>query len=98
VLGGSPYVAGSRVPVRRVYAFFRDGTKVETILKRYPQLGPAKVFDALAFALDNPEVISADIERERTMLAQAGHRPSKVKVSERQMALRFDGELDDDDE
>jgi uncharacterized protein (DUF433 family) len=97
VLGGSPYVSGSRVPVRRVFAFFRDGAKVETILKRYPQLGPAKVFDALAFALDNPEVIQADIEREREMLTQAGHRPTRVRANERQMALRFDGEPDDDD-
>jgi uncharacterized protein (DUF433 family) len=96
VLGGSPYVAGSRVPVRRIYAFFRDGTRVETILKRYPQLGPAKVFDALAFSLDNPEVIQADIESERALLLEAGHRPASARGHERQMALRFEGEEDDD--
>jgi uncharacterized protein (DUF433 family) len=71
VLSGSPHVAGSRVPVRRLYAFFAGGSRVETILKRYPQLGPAKVFDALAFALDNPEVIEADLDRERALLEQA---------------------------
>jgi uncharacterized protein (DUF433 family) len=97
VLGGSPFVDGSRVPVRRVFAFFRDGARVETILKRYPQLGPAKVFDALAFALDNPEVMHADIERERELLQQAGHPPMRARGPERQMALRFDGEEDDDD-
>jgi hypothetical protein len=85
------------VPVRRVYAFFRDGTKVETILKRYPQLGAAKVLDALAFALDNPEVIQADIDREREMLEQAGHRPLRSRTSDRQMALRFDGEQEEDE-
>ena len=95
VLGGSPFVAGSRVPVRRIFAFFRDGAKVETILKRYPQLGPAKVFDALAFALDNPEVIHADIAREHELLAKAGHRPVRSRGSERQMALPFDGEDDE---
>ena len=68
VLGGSPHVAGSRVPVRRLYAFYRNGTSVEKLLKRYPQLEPAKVFDALAFALDNPEVIEADIARESELL------------------------------
>lgn len=95
MLGGSPYVDGSRVPVRRVYAFFRDGVKVETILKRYPQLGAAKVLDALAFALDNPEVLQADIEQERAMLARAGHKPVRVRVSERQMPLPFDPEDDE---
>ena len=50
--------------MRRLYAFFQSGASVERILKRYPQLGAAKVFDALAFALDNPEVIDADAKRE----------------------------------
>jgi len=68
VLGGSPYVAGSRVPVRRLWAFYRNGTSVERILKRYPQLGPAKVFDALAFALDNQEVVEADLAQEEALL------------------------------
>lgn len=69
VLGGSPYVAGSRVPVRRLWAFYRNGTSIDRILKRYPQLGPAKVFDALAFALDNQEVVDADLAREESLLA-----------------------------
>jgi uncharacterized protein (DUF433 family) len=69
VLGGSPYVAGSRVPVRRLWAFYRNGTSIERILKRYPQLGPAKVFDALAFALDNQEVVEADLATEEALLA-----------------------------
>ena len=69
VLGGSPYVVGSRVPVRRLWAFYRNGTSVERILKRYPQLGPAKVFDALAFAVDNQEVVDADLAREDALLA-----------------------------
>jgi uncharacterized protein (DUF433 family) len=69
VLGGSPYVVGSRVPVRRLWAFYRNGTSVERILKRYPQLGPAKVFDALAFALDNQEVVDADLAQEDALLA-----------------------------
>jgi uncharacterized protein (DUF433 family) len=68
ILAGSPFVAGSRVPVRRLYAFYRSGTNIEKILRRYPQLSPAKVFDALAFALDNPEVMEADLERETVLL------------------------------
>lgn len=72
VLGGSPFVAGSRVPVRRLWAFYTNGASVEVLIKRYPRLGPGKILDALAFAFDNREVIEQDIEREQAMLRQAG--------------------------
>lgn len=88
-LAGSPYVVGSRVPVRRLFAFYRGGASVERILKRYPQLGAAKVFDALAFALDNPEVIDADIRREEEALARAGHPVPGRAPSTSQMELPF---------
>lgn len=81
VLGGSPYVAGSRVPVRRLWAFYRNGTSIDRILKRYPQLGPAKVFDALAFALDNQEVVEADLAREESLLAtKPSRRPESAQI------------------
>ena len=77
VLAGSPHVAGSRVPVRRLYAFYQSGVSVERLLRRYPQLGAAKVFDALAFALDNPEVIEADLVREGELLSSQGAKPPR---------------------
>jgi uncharacterized protein (DUF433 family) len=91
VLGGSPFVVGSRVPVRRLWAFFNGGVAVEKILRRYPQLGPAKVFDALAFALDNQEVIEADIAREEEALTRAGHRPPSRSNGPEQIELPFLG-------
>ncbi len=91
VLGGSPFVKGSRVPVRRLWAFYRNGTKVETLLRRYPQLGPAKVFDALAFAYDNPEVIDADLQREQEMLKRIGQKLPKRKGGGEQIELPFLG-------
>jgi uncharacterized protein (DUF433 family) len=91
VLGGSPHVVGSRVLVRRLYGFYKNGTRIETLLRRYPQLEPAKVFDALAFALDNLEVIEADIERERDMLERTGARPSGPHASSSQIELPFAG-------
>lgn len=68
VFGGSPYVAGSRVLVRRLWAFYASGTSVERIVRRYPQLSTGKVFDALAFALDNAELLEWDIQRESDFL------------------------------
>jgi uncharacterized protein (DUF433 family) len=68
VLGGSPFVEGSRVPVRRLWGFYRNGVNVETLLKRFPQLSAAAVLDALAFALDNEAVMDADLAREEALM------------------------------
>jgi uncharacterized protein (DUF433 family) len=68
LLAGSPVVEGTRVPVRRLWAWHRRGVSVETLFKRYPQLGPAKILDALAFAYDNAELVEADLSRERALL------------------------------
>ena len=60
---GSPFVMGTNVPVRRIYDWFRRGISAETLIKRYPQLGPAKVLSALAYAHDNKQLVEDDIER-----------------------------------
>lgn len=72
MLGGSPHVAGSRVPVRRLWAWHRGGASVETLVKRYPNLGPARILDALAFAYDNQDVIEADLAREQALFDLRG--------------------------
>lgn len=96
VLGGSPYVLGSRVPVRRLWAFYRSGATIERILKRYPQLGAAKVFDALAFAFDNEEVVQADMAREDEFLARAGQKPPRKSLNPEQIELPFLGSTADE--
>lgn len=75
LLNGSPHVEGSRVPVRRLWAWHRAGVSIDTLLKRYPRLGPARVLDALAFAYDNREVVEADLAREMAAFEAAGERP-----------------------
>ncbi len=80
VLDGSPFVRGSRVPVRRLWSWHRHGTTIETLLKRYPQLGPAKVLDALAFAYDNQTLMEADLERERHALGEEPQDPRQTKL------------------
>ena len=89
ILSGSPHVAGSRVPVRRLWTFYRSGVSVETLLKRFPQLGPAQVLDALAFALDNEEVMEADVAREGEMLKRIGQRPPARPTGPEQIELPF---------
>jgi len=82
VMNGSPSVEGSRVPVRRLWAWFRRGVTVETLLKRYPQLGPARVLDALSFAYDNAELIEADLSRERAMLPGSDDVPGAMSQTD----------------
>jgi uncharacterized protein (DUF433 family) len=68
VMGGSPLVRGTRVPVRRLWAWHQRGLPVATIVARYSMLGPARVLDALSFAYDNKDLIEADLARERGLL------------------------------
>ena len=59
----SPYIIGSQVPVRRIYDWHRRGISADTLIKRYPELGPSKVLSALAFSFDNKELIENDLLR-----------------------------------
>ena len=93
-LGGSPHVIGSRVPVRRLWAWHRSGASIDTLLKRYPRLGPARVLDALSFCYDNREVVEADLAREMAALKEAGQRPVGLRPLE-QTAFAF---MDEDAE
>jgi len=81
-MNGSPCVKGTRVPVRRLWSWHRRGTTIETLLKRYPQLGPAKILDALAFAYDNEELVEADLALENEALdsEQIPKDPKQVKL------------------
>jgi uncharacterized protein (DUF433 family) len=63
VMNGSPHVEGSRVPVRRLWAWFKRGVPIATLLERYSTLGPQRVLSALAFAFDNQELVEADLMR-----------------------------------
>lgn len=68
---GSPIIAGTRVPVRRVWRWHRLGTPVATLLLRYPALKPSQVLSALAFAYDNRDLVEADLAREESLLGTA---------------------------
>lgn len=52
---GDYWVTGTSVPVRRLWHFHVRGGTADTLFKRYPALGPAKILTALAFAYDNQD-------------------------------------------
>ena len=56
--GGQPVVVGTRIRVATVLSAYRLGMRVEEIVQQYPNLKPADVHDALAYAYDH----LADIE------------------------------------
>lgn len=60
-------VAGTRVPVMRLWAWHRKGVLIETLIKRYPSLTPAKILSALSFAYDNQERMARELAREATL-------------------------------
>jgi uncharacterized protein (DUF433 family) len=70
-LGGSPVIRGTRIAVRRLFAWHLQGIALEVLFKRYPMLTPGAVLDALAFGYDNRELIDADLARERAALESA---------------------------
>jgi uncharacterized protein (DUF433 family) len=88
VLGGSPHVEGSRVPVRRLWMWHRGGASVDTLVKRYPKLGAARILDALAFAYDNPELMEVDLAREQALFEKEGAVPVGARPLE-QLQLPF---------
>ncbi len=90
LLGGSPHVDGSRVPVRRLWAWHRSGVSIDKLLKRYPSLGPARVLDALSFAYDNRDVVEADLAREMAAFEAAGQRPLGIRPMEQQAFMFLD--------
>lgn len=92
LLNGSPHIEGSRVPVRRLWAWHRGGASIDTLLRRYPSVGPARILDALSFAYDNRDVVEADLAREMAAFEAAGQRP----VGLRPMAQTAFPFMDDD--
>jgi len=77
------------VPVRRLWVWHRGGTSVETLLRRYPNLGPARILDALSFAYDNQDLIEADIAREQALFEKQGG-PTVGARPLSQLSLPFD--------
>lgn len=92
---------GTRVPVRRLWAWHRAGTSIDTLLKRYPSLGPARVLDALAFCYDNRDVVEADLGREIAAFEAAGKKAVGLRPMAQQelpFLLEPRSELEDEPE
>lgn len=54
LLGGTPVIRGTRIPVHDVAASVAAGHSIERILEAYPRLDREKVRLAVIYALSNP--------------------------------------------
>jgi uncharacterized protein (DUF433 family) len=88
------YVTGSRVSLDSVVYAFRRGESPATIFEHFPAIGSlAKVYGAIAFALDHPEEIDAylaavDREWEEARRQNPPDMIEKVRRARRERAVR----------
>jgi uncharacterized protein (DUF433 family) len=61
VHGGRPVIKGSRFPVSSIVLNHRRGLSVDEILREFPQLTPAEVYDSLSYYYDHRSEIDDEI-------------------------------------
>lgn len=64
IMGGTPCIAGTRIPVATVVSMVAEGTQVDEIIREFPQLDAEAIKQALQFA--------ADAVRERSLPLRVG--------------------------
>jgi uncharacterized protein (DUF433 family) len=90
VLDGKPHVAGSHIPVALIWRALRAGIPLESILKRYAELGPAKIHAALAFAYDNRALLELDMAHDEETLRARAIEAQKTEAARRENSRRED--------
>lgn len=71
--GGSPAIAGTKFPVRSVVNYvLRQGLSPEEVVREFPHLSLAQIYDALSYYYDHQD----QIDRELTENSEAQLRPS----------------------
>lgn len=61
VQGGRPVIKGTRFPVSSIVQNHRRGLSVDEILREFPDLAPAQVYDALSYYHDHRAEIEEEI-------------------------------------
>jgi len=66
VCGGEPVIRGTRFPVRSVVEYvLHDGMTPEEMVRSWPHLSLAKVYDSIAYYYDHKTAIDRDIRAEK---------------------------------
>lgn len=48
ILGGTPVISGTRIPVERVYQLVKQGYSTQTLEDAYPHVNPQKIQNIIA--------------------------------------------------
>lgn len=63
VCGGYPVIRETRIPVRLVVQFSRDGATVAELAEMWPTVTTAQIEGALVYYVHHPRRVDEDIER-----------------------------------
>ena len=84
VCGGSPVIEGTRIPVRLIVGFVKDGImSPEEIREAYPFLSLAQIYDSLSYYYDHQAEIDEEL-RQSTL---------EYVLEHHNMELQSDGSL-----
>jgi len=62
ICGGSPVIAGSRIPVWIVAGWYKQGMSLDEIMDTYPHLRPEQICVALTYYFEHQTEIEAEIQ------------------------------------
>ena len=52
ILGGTPVIAGTRIPIERVYHLVRQGYTTKTLREEYPYVEPRKIQYIISYLME----------------------------------------------
>jgi uncharacterized protein (DUF433 family) len=70
VNGGYPVIRGSRIPVRVIVQFMRQGQDIDQLVEMYPYIGRERLQGALDYYAAHPARVDEDIERNARVWAE----------------------------
>ena len=93
LVGGRACVEGTRLAVWLLASLWRQGATVDELLAMYPDLTPAAVHSALAYAFDHQAEIDAEIaaNRPEQVMAELRRDPNWIEAPPRRFRYRPPG-------
>ncbi|MBC8870235.1 MAG: DUF433 domain-containing protein [Planctomycetes bacterium] len=82
IQGGRPVIKGTRFPVSSIVQNHRRGLSVDEILREFPHLQPAQVYDALSYYYDHREQIDREIEKLTDLERVAQNHPPTLQPTD----------------
>lgn len=78
VCGGRPIIEGTRISVKTIVDWTKQGLTIEEVQEQYPFLSSEQIEDALAYYNDHPEEIEAEFQEEKRYLEDVIPRLQRV--------------------